>query len=850
MSNSKTNIAAATTEAVISWRDGSNERKNTDANGSLSSLTRLFVKDGKKRNVLEKDNHVEDKSDETIEASLEVLIDDSSSVEATSCRDDLSTSTPPTNVGNCGNTAWLGESPSSTYSLKPELWDTIATICIELNEKANNLYVAGQYESALETLHRAERQRQKLVDLAHSDRYAQMYCQIDHNSLGEDRLILSPLEDHVSMLVLVNTPNDAAEDDNSHYIYQRSDFDEGMHFFEGMHLLNMDLFSVADTQSDSFQVCPVVEATITYNIGQVFHRIGNDMGRAYKCYTDALCVIQHASASSSVDDILISILNNLGYLTYHRGHLNQAKEIYSQLYHHVTKIHGPQHSYVASALNCLGVVHYHSKEKLDNATDAESSFVTAMKCFKEALAILENLDSETNDADRATVMNNCGRIHVQNNEFDKSLSYYEDALRIRRDCLGMNSLDYAATCFNAGQSYHQKRDLDRAQYLYKEFLRVALLKFGRNHRDVAVVLSGMAQIAQEKHLYDEAEQLYEESLSAGREALGDDHTEIAMLLNRLGNFHFERERLGDALSCYRRGLAIEKKVLPFSHPNILVTLSNIGEICRQMQNWDEAAEIYVEYIGILRRKHGINDHVDTSNVLQTLGLIEYQRGNSPLALEYLEDSLSMRRRLLGNDHVDVSTTLLNIADILSRRRNFTAASELLSEALKIRESACGRNSREVAFVIYNIGLNHSYQSRHEAAILNYSETLRIEKAVLGERHRDVAMTLFKLGEAHKAASNLDAALKSFLESVSILRSPSDVTERAMPSRSDQASIARTLNEIGNIHRSRGDIASMMEALNEASRLYRQAGLNTNNVVLNDEQICVMDFSLPTGAPAA
>jgi len=850
MSNSKTNIAAATTEAVISWRDGSNERKNTDVNGSVSSLTRLFVKDGKKRHVLERDdNHVEDKSDETIEASLEVDTDDSPSEEATSCCDDLSTSTPPTIDEICGNTAWLGESPSSNYSLKPELWDKIATICIELNEKANTLYIAGQYESALETLHRAERQRQKLVDLAQSEsRYAQIYCQIVQNSLSDDRLLLSPLEDHASMLDRLNTPNDAAED-NSYYIYQRSDFDEGMHFFEGMKKLDLDSFSVADTQSDSFQVCPVVEATITYNIGQVLHRLGDDLERAYTCYKDALGMIQQASASSSLDDILISILNNLGYLAYHRGNLNQAKGIYTQLYHHAKEVFGPQHSYVASALNCLGVLHYHSKEKFHNATDAESSFVAAMKCFKEALAILENLDSE-NDAARATIMNNCGRVHVQNNEFDQSLSYYESALRIRRDCLGMNSLDYAATCFNAGQSYHQKRDLDRAQYLYKEFLRVALMKFGRNHRDVAVVLSGMAQIAQEKHLYDEAEELYEESLSAGRGALGDDHTEIAMLLNRMGNFHFERERLEDALSCYRRGLAIEKKVLPLSHPNILVTLSNLGEICRQTQKWDEASEIYVEYIGILRRKHGINDHADTSNVLQTLGLVEYHRGNSPLALQYLEDSLSMRRRLVGNDHIDVSTTLLNIADILSRRRNFTAASELLSEALRIRESTCGRNSREVAFVIYNIGLNHAARGRIEAAILNYSETLRIEKAVLGERHRDVAMTLFKLGEAHKAASNLDAALKSFEESVSILRGQADVTDRATPSRSDQASIARTLNEIGNIHRSRGDIASMMEALNEASRLYSQAGLNPNNVVLNDEQFCVMDFSLPEGAPAA
>ena len=86
------------------------------------------------------------------------------------------------------------------------------------------------------------------------------------------------------------------------------------------------------------------------------------------------------------------------------------------------------------------------------------------------------------------------------------------------------------------------------------------------------------------------------------------------------------------------------------------------------------------------------------------------------------------------------------------------------------------------------------------------------------------MTLFKLGEAYKAASNLDAALKSFEESVSILRGPSDITDRERPSaRSDRIlSIARGLNEIGNIYLALGDAAAMMEALNEASRLLIQS----------------------------
>ena len=83
--------------------------------------------------------------------------------------------------------------------------------------------------------------------------------------------------------------------------------------------------------------------------------------------------------------------------------------------------------------------------------------------------------------------------------------------------------------------------------------------------------------------------------------------------------------------------------------------------------------------------------------------------------------------------------------------------------------------------------------------------------------------------------------------MSILR---DLSERETPPRSDQASMARTLNEIGNIYLARGDAGSMMEAFNEASRLYRRAGLNPNNVVVNGGHLFPLDFPLPEAAPAA
>lgn len=678
------------------------------------------------------------------------------------------------------------------------------------------------------------------------------------------------------------------------YQYQRMDFDEGMHSFVNLESIDAASFwlpigndgscSSSSTSIDDmsrYEMSPMVEATLVFNVGQV-HRRKGALDAAYKCYERAYEILKSSSNKVAFSlhqyPLIIPILHNMGQLQYRRGDLQLAMETYTMALLCSQIMFGECHPHVASALNCLGVLHYHNANmspeqsenvNVDKSTGNESdmdvdddderqnneSTEKAMELFKQALTMrISTLGP--NHVDVATVLNNIGRIHVQLCDFDLALEYYEDALRIRREVLGSNSLDYAATAFNAGQSFHQQGDLTRAAELYHEFLRVALMNFGHSHRDVAVVLSGIAQIHQEKKEYDQALELYEASLCAGKAALGEEHQEIAMLLNRMGNFHFEQGRLSDALRCYKRGLQIERKVLPPDSPNIVVTLSNLGEIYRQRSEWDEAAKMYHECLAILRRKHDNEDQIDVASTLSTLGLIHDQRGDTCKSLHYLQDALFMRRRLLGNDHLDVSATLVYLGTILYRKSIFNTALELFSESLRIRQSALGKVHRDVAFVLYNIALVHQQCGSYEEAIESYSETLRIERLVLGETHRDIAMTLFKLGEVHKVAGDLEEALKYFENSLAVERSlsssPSSSTD-TMSSEEEQspdyAAMARALNEIGNIHLALGNVVEMMEAFNEASRLYRTAGLSSHNVVVS-EHLYALEISCPEAAPAA
>ena len=596
----------------------------------------------------------------------------------------------------------------------------------------------------------------------------------------------------------------------SSYIYQRLDFDEGMNVYN-------------DPEPIRFEDHPVaVEAALLFNLGQA-RRSLEDFESANVYYRKALrvllpvdesCDVQAILAdvsNCSVHRVIIPILHNLGLFAYRKGSIREALAFYNLALRHSHLLNGPIHLSVGATFNCLGVLSYHlSSEHSEQA----------LSYFREALEIQCCLLGN-HSAAVATTLNNLGRVMVQRENFVAAYGYYERALAIRRKVLGVDNLDYAATAFNAGQSLHQQGKHDQALILYQEFLRVALTKFSeRSHRDVAVVLSGIAQIYQERKEHGRALELYKESLRVGRAALGKYHSEVAMLLNRIGNFYFEREDFDAALKAYKDGLSIERKVLEKSHPNIIVTLSNIGEIYRQQGKYGRAIAYYKNAMDLQKLRHG-ESSAEVAATLNVIGLVHDQAGQSSRALKVLQEALVMRRSVLGDDHLDVAATLTYLGTIFYRRSMISAALQLFTESLRIRKEKLGRNDRDVSFTLYNVGLCHLLQGENKSAISCFEETLQIETDLLGRKHKDVALTLFKLGEAHKADGDLDAALMCFKKALEI--------ERKVIGKDDPATVARTLNEIGNVFLAKGNVSEMMVHFIESARVFRSAGLAAHAV---------------------
>lgn len=173
------------------------------------------------------------------------------------------------------------------------------------------------------------------------------------------------------------------------YIYQRGEYDEGMHTFASPILIDTELCSIHNAT-----------ATILYNLGQVFIRT-NDNHEASNSFLRALQIAQVGSSDASTcknfngNVSVVAILSNIGNVLYRAGRFDEAIRTFQKALE------------VGSSSACMGQ-HSNSHHMLELSSTLNS------------LGVLS--------------------FHLPRADTDKALSYYEESLVIRRKVLGQDAV--------------------------------------------------------------------------------------------------------------------------------------------------------------------------------------------------------------------------------------------------------------------------------------------------------------------------------------------------------------------------------------------------------------------------
>jgi tetratricopeptide (TPR) repeat protein len=698
-----------------------------------------------------------------------------------------------------------------------------------------------------------------------------------------------------------NNHTNASEVSRSLYVYQRGEYDEGMH-----------IYSIPINIDASKTTVHGAIATVLFNLGQLYLRMNENeaaSGALFRslqiaqwsnaqhhhmmqqtsnhtrdsssscqgmsnsgsfdsdkckisnknkdsCNTtsmsvDPFCGDGMLSASSGNGVSAMAILHNIGHVQYRTGQYEDAVRTYAKALHlgkHMFNRSPLDMLQVAATLNCLGVLYFHLPK-------AETE--KAMELYLESLAIQRAVfgpDFESKEI--ATTLNNIGRIHYMKGEHDKALDLYQQAMKMRRRLLGDEHLDVAATIYNAGQTHHQRGDLVEAMKLYKEFLIIAKKRLGARHRDVAIMLKCMAQIHHERKEYSDAALLYQEALATGRAALGNYHPEVASTLNKLGNLYYEKGDFDSAISVYKEGLEVERAVLDVFHPNVVVTLTNIGQIHKLRGDYQAALRVYKEAVAIQRHSLG-SSHPNIAATLSSIALIHYQSRNFTKSLDVYQEALRIRRDAFGDDNLEVAANLNSIGLVLFKMELHDVAMQSFLESLRIRRNILGPDHRDVAIILYNIATIHLETGDDDEAMEYYRETLRVERISLGANHRDLVLTIQHVGQVHQQRGELMDALKYFNEALEIQKHNIGLNCHLNymggddnNNSADWAAIGQTLNLIGNVQLQRGDASETVSAFADAVRLFRRAGKSDDELAISGFNFYGLSKLHPECSPCA
>jgi tetratricopeptide (TPR) repeat protein len=181
-------------------------------------------------------------------------------------------------------------------------------------------------------------------------------------------------------------------------------------------------------------------------------------------------------------------------------------------------------------------------------------------------------------------------------EYDTAMSYYIDAIEIRRNRHGLDDVAVEETLYSMGQTLHNMEEAERALVCFEESLSMRRYQLGEDSKEVGDGLNMMNLLKAKKGELNVAFPILWDSLRIRK--LQNDHTKVSETLKNIGIVHREKHELDLAVECHEECLRMRRIELGTAHDKVDDALIAIGEVESDMQHTDDAMRSYQEALKI------------------------------------------------------------------------------------------------------------------------------------------------------------------------------------------------------------------------------------------------------------
>ncbi|CAF1500587.1 unnamed protein product [Adineta steineri] len=396
------------------------------------------------------------------------------------------------------------------------------------------------------------------------------------------------------------------------------------------------------------------------------------------------------------------------------------------------------------------------------------------------------LDQTNDDKDKAPIYHQLGMLKINQGEYEKALTFYEESLGIRQKTLPPNHPDLAKSYKNIGAVHSHMANYPKALSYYEKALEIDQQSLPLNHPDLASSYNNIGNVHADMGNYSQALSLYEKALEIQQQSLPPNHLDLASSYTNIGLVHSDMGNYPKALSSYGKALEIKQQSLPSNHPDLASSYNNIGNVHRNMGNYLKALISHEKALKI-RQQSLPSDHPDLASSFNNIGNVHSSISNYPKALSYYEKALEIKQQSLPPNHPSLASSYGNIGNMHANMGNYPKAFSSYEKTLKIQQQSLPSSHPDLASSYNNIGAVHFIINNYPKALSYYEKALEIQQQSLPPNHPSLASSYANIGLVHNNMNDYPNAL-SFHEKAL------EIQQQSLPP--SHPNLAMSYNNIG------------------------------------------------------
>ena len=396
---------------------------------------------------------------------------------------------------------------------------------------------------------------------------------------------------------------------------------------------------------------------------------------------------------------------------------------------------------------------------------ARGASVTAKEILDAGAARIRT-DLDTSPEIRSTLMGTIGRVYFELGEFQPSVAVLEEALALRREEFGADSLLTAAAQNDLAETLIQLAEYARAGELLEAALATYRAQLPEISPEIGNNLYNLAELKLKIGSIDEAEDLAEqgsrifESLGAGWE------TQLAETLSVRARILQRRDDLDAAEPLIRECIRLVSTTQGDDHPHLAVYLQGLGVLQYQRGDYDAAAATLAEAIETSRRVLGGHDLLAAT--LRDRGSVLQAQGDYDGAEALMREALAIDIDSRGLVHPRVGLDMTILGRLLHDKGDLGGAENILSRAVDVFDEVYEGDHQYTASALTELGavLNSSGRSEEALVLLDRAVQIRSTEYSSSEQlyaatETEFADALVRLGRLAEAAPMLENSMQVF-----------------------------------------------------------------------------------------